>query len=37
MAIIGAYRAIQEDRKLIITLFDNGGYKSIGALSRSLG
>jgi 3D-(3,5/4)-trihydroxycyclohexane-1,2-dione acylhydrolase (decyclizing) len=29
--------SIQEDYKLIITLFDNSGYKSIGALSRSLG
>ena len=29
--------SIQEDRKLIITLFDNSGYKSIGSLSRSLG
>ena len=29
--------SIQEGQKLIITLFDNSGYKSIGALSRSLG
>lgn len=29
--------SIQEDQKLIITLFDNSGYKSIGSLSRSLG
>jgi 3D-(3,5/4)-trihydroxycyclohexane-1,2-dione acylhydrolase (decyclizing) len=29
--------SIQEGWKLIITLFDNSGYKSIGALSRSLG
>ncbi len=29
--------SIQEKRKLIIVLFDNNGYKSIGALSRSLG
>ena len=29
--------SIQEDRKLIVTLFDNSGYKSIGSLSRSLG
>lgn len=29
--------SIQEDRKLIITLFDNSGFKSIGGLSRSLG
>src|SRR5437016_3628876 len=29
--------SIQEDRKLIVVLFDNSGYKSIGALSRSLG
>lgn len=29
--------SIQEDCKLIITLFDNSGYKSIGSLSRSLG
>jgi 3D-(3,5/4)-trihydroxycyclohexane-1,2-dione acylhydrolase (decyclizing) len=29
--------SIQEDRKLIIVLFDNQGYKSIGNLSRSLG
>ncbi|MFM2308880.1 MAG: hypothetical protein RLY87_1001 [Chloroflexota bacterium] len=29
--------AIQEDRKLIVILMDNDGYKSIGGLSRSLG
>jgi 3D-(3,5/4)-trihydroxycyclohexane-1,2-dione acylhydrolase (decyclizing) len=29
--------AIQEDVKLTIVLLDNGGYASIGALSRSLG
>ncbi|MFN5059791.1 MAG: thiamine pyrophosphate-dependent enzyme, partial [Chloroflexota bacterium] len=29
--------AIQEDRKLIVVLIDNDGYKSIGGLSRSLG
>ncbi len=29
--------SIQENRKLIIVLLDNNGYKSIGALSRSLG
>jgi 3D-(3,5/4)-trihydroxycyclohexane-1,2-dione acylhydrolase (decyclizing) len=29
--------SIQEDRKLIIVLLDNSGFKSIGALSRSLG
>ena len=29
--------AVQERQKLTIVLFDNGGYKSIGALSRSLG
>jgi 3D-(3,5/4)-trihydroxycyclohexane-1,2-dione acylhydrolase (decyclizing) len=29
--------SIQEDRKLIIVLLDNSGYKSIGSLSRSLG
>ncbi|MBK9715291.1 MAG: 3D-(3,5/4)-trihydroxycyclohexane-1,2-dione acylhydrolase (decyclizing) [Kouleothrix sp.] len=29
--------SIQEDRKLIVVLFDNSGYKSIGSLSRSLG
>ena len=29
--------SIQEDQKLIVTLFDNSGYKSIGSLSRSLG
>jgi 3D-(3,5/4)-trihydroxycyclohexane-1,2-dione acylhydrolase (decyclizing) len=29
--------AIQEGQKLIIVLFDNHGYKSIGSLSRSLG
>ncbi len=29
--------AIQEDRKLIVVLIDNDGYKSIGSLSRSLG
>jgi 3D-(3,5/4)-trihydroxycyclohexane-1,2-dione acylhydrolase (decyclizing) len=29
--------SVQEGQKLIITLFDNSGYKSIGALSRSLG
>lgn len=29
--------SVQEDRKLIIIIWDNGGYKSIGALSRSLG
>jgi 3D-(3,5/4)-trihydroxycyclohexane-1,2-dione acylhydrolase (decyclizing) len=29
--------SVQEDQKLIITLFDNSGYKSIGSLSRSLG
>lgn len=29
--------AIQEGQKLIVVLFDNQGYKSIGALSRSLG
>jgi 3D-(3,5/4)-trihydroxycyclohexane-1,2-dione acylhydrolase (decyclizing) len=29
--------SIQEKRKLIIVLFDNNGFKSIGALSRSLG
>lgn len=29
--------SIQENRKLIIVLLDNQGFKSIGALSRSLG
>jgi 3D-(3,5/4)-trihydroxycyclohexane-1,2-dione acylhydrolase (decyclizing) len=29
--------AIQEQRKLIVILIDNDGYKSIGGLSRSLG
>ncbi|HRA00797.1 MAG TPA: 3D-(3,5/4)-trihydroxycyclohexane-1,2-dione acylhydrolase (decyclizing) [Thermoflexales bacterium] len=29
--------SVQEDYKLIIVLFDNSGFKSIGALSRSLG
>lgn len=29
--------AVQEGIKLIIILWDNGGFKSIGALSRSLG
>jgi 3D-(3,5/4)-trihydroxycyclohexane-1,2-dione acylhydrolase (decyclizing) len=29
--------SIQEDRKLIIVLLDNSGFKSIGSLSRSLG
>jgi 3D-(3,5/4)-trihydroxycyclohexane-1,2-dione acylhydrolase (decyclizing) len=29
--------AIQEGHKLIVILWDNGGFKSIGALSRSLG
>jgi 3D-(3,5/4)-trihydroxycyclohexane-1,2-dione acylhydrolase (decyclizing) len=29
--------AIQEERKLIVVLIDNDGYKSIGGLSRSLG
>src|SRR6202011_4987519 len=29
--------SIQEKYKLTIVLFDNAGYKSIGALSRSLG
>ncbi len=29
--------SIQENRKLIIVLLDNNGFKSIGALSRSLG
>lgn len=29
--------SVQEGRKLIIIIWDNGGYKSIGALSRSLG
>ena len=29
--------AVQEGRKLIVVLWDNGGYKSIGSLSRSLG
>lgn len=29
--------SIQEDRKLTLVLLDNDGYKSIGALSRSLG
>lgn len=29
--------AVQEDCKLIIILWDNGGFKSIGSLSRSLG
>jgi 3D-(3,5/4)-trihydroxycyclohexane-1,2-dione acylhydrolase (decyclizing) len=29
--------AVQEGVKLTIILFDNGGFKSIGALSRSLG
>ena len=29
--------AVQEGVKLIVILLDNGGYKSIGALSRSLG
>ncbi len=29
--------ALQEGVKLIVVLLDNGGYKSIGALSRSLG
>ncbi len=29
--------SIQEGRKLIVILWDNGGFKSIGSLSRSLG
>jgi 3D-(3,5/4)-trihydroxycyclohexane-1,2-dione acylhydrolase (decyclizing) len=29
--------SIQEDYKLVVVLLDNDGYKSIGALSRSLG
>jgi 3D-(3,5/4)-trihydroxycyclohexane-1,2-dione acylhydrolase (decyclizing) len=29
--------AVQEGYKLIVILWDNGGFKSIGALSRSLG
>src|SRR6266446_9657372 len=29
--------SIQENYKLIIVLFDNHGFKSIGSLSRSLG
>ncbi|GAC1350347.1 MAG: 3D-(3,5/4)-trihydroxycyclohexane-1,2-dione acylhydrolase (decyclizing) [Ktedonobacteraceae bacterium] len=29
--------SIQENKKLVIVLFDNDGYKSIGSLSRSLG
>jgi len=29
--------SIQENKKLVIVLFDNEGYKSIGSLSRSLG
>lgn len=29
--------SIQEHKKLVIVLFDNDGYKSIGSLSRSLG
>jgi 3D-(3,5/4)-trihydroxycyclohexane-1,2-dione acylhydrolase (decyclizing) len=29
--------SVQEDLKLIIVLVDNGGFKSIGGLSRSLG
>ncbi|MBP7694206.1 MAG: 3D-(3,5/4)-trihydroxycyclohexane-1,2-dione acylhydrolase (decyclizing) [Anaerolineales bacterium] len=29
--------AVQEGCKLIVSLWDNGGFKSIGALSRSLG
>ncbi|MBL8058014.1 MAG: 3D-(3,5/4)-trihydroxycyclohexane-1,2-dione acylhydrolase (decyclizing) [Anaerolineales bacterium] len=29
--------AVQEGLKLIVSLWDNGGFKSIGALSRSLG
>jgi 3D-(3,5/4)-trihydroxycyclohexane-1,2-dione acylhydrolase (decyclizing) len=29
--------AVQEGHKLIVILWDNGGFKSIGALSRSLG
>lgn len=29
--------SIQEGYKLIVTLYDNGGFKSIGSLSRSLG
>ncbi len=29
--------AVQQGIKLIVVLLDNGGYKSIGALSRSLG
>jgi 3D-(3,5/4)-trihydroxycyclohexane-1,2-dione acylhydrolase (decyclizing) len=29
--------SIQEDRKLIVVLLDNSGFKSIGSLSRSLG
>eukprot|EP01105_Mastigella_eilhardi_P016745 TRINITY_DN3835_c0_g1_i2.p1 TRINITY_DN3835_c0_g1~~TRINITY_DN3835_c0_g1_i2.p1 ORF type:complete len:461 (-),score=99.21 TRINITY_DN3835_c0_g1_i2:64-1446(-) len=29
--------AVQEDVKLIVVLWDNGGFKSIGSLSRSLG
>jgi 3D-(3,5/4)-trihydroxycyclohexane-1,2-dione acylhydrolase (decyclizing) len=29
--------AVQEGRKLVVILWDNGGFKSIGSLSRSLG
>ncbi len=29
--------SVQEGRKLIIIIWDNGGFKSIGSLSRSLG
>lgn len=29
--------SVQESRKLIIIIWDNGGFKSIGSLSRSLG
>jgi 3D-(3,5/4)-trihydroxycyclohexane-1,2-dione acylhydrolase (decyclizing) len=29
--------SVQEDRKLIVVLLDNSGFKSIGSLSRSLG
>src|SRR5881397_3146127 len=29
--------SIQEDKKLIVVLLDNSGFKSIGSLSRSLG
>lgn len=29
--------AVQEGAKLIVVLWDNGGFKSIGALSRSMG